>query len=100
MGVLRLEELMPISCSHYTQPLPFSLHPPANSIIFPNPLAQCTHDGSGIFPRNPDPHVSALSFEKVNRDRCACDAEKLTDGRGEVGSSGEDVYRRGVGGRK
>ena len=99
-NVLSLEELMPVPSSHYAQPLPFPLHHPANSTIFPNPLAQGTDNSSCIFPRNPYPHISVLNLEKINRDRCACDAEELTDRRGEVRSSCKNVYRRRVGGWK
>ena len=91
---------MPVIRSHYAQPLPFPLHPPANSTILPYPLTQRTDDSSCVFPRNPNPHVSALDFEKINRDRCAGDPEELTDRRGEVCSSREDVYGRGTGGWK
>lgn len=91
---------MPVICSHYAQPLPFPLHPPANSTILPNPLTQRTDDRSRVFPRNPNPHVSALDFEKIHWNRGAGDAEKLTDRRGEVCSSCEDVYGRGAGGWK
>ena len=91
---------MPVIRSHYAQPLPFPLHPPADSTILPNPLTQRTDDSSCVFPRNPDPHVSALYFEKINRDRRTGDAEELTDRRGEVCSSCEDVYGRGTGGCK
>ena len=39
LGALRLEELLPVLCSHYTQPLPFPLDPPTEFTILPNPLA-------------------------------------------------------------
>lgn len=98
--VLSLEELMPVPSSRYAQPLPFPLHPPADSTIFPNPLAQCTDDTSCIFPRDPYPHISVLNVEKINWYRCACDAEELTNRRGEVRTSCENIYRRRVGGWK